>query len=567
VCLVGCGDLVPDGGSDARPDTALAIDTIAETTIPEGVTCETDVDCAPYAGCCVDPRCRDGVCLPNYVPACCTLEGPCAAMSLFHAGTCEETCVAGGCRETWSPPPGSCAEVLSALSLDAAGLATATIMDNDLDDRVTWVPDASRPFAGRPSLRAGDVACPTYYDGPLGADCRPLDPSVDAGAVRLALIGQRVLLPADRPAVAEVWVWLDLGPGHVDGLVVEVQPESMASVVAWDSRVVRPPVGTWVPLLVDLAPYAGRGVRVALIFDTLDGRDNDHPGVHVGAITIRTLCEGDRACPSPTPCALGREVPMLPLDDRACVVAPPDPGPTCTPCVTEATCPIFDTCDVATCEGGACRVRHEVDAACCTPDARWPGDGSFESALEPEWQADPGWAVSQIRSLEGEGALHFGTPDGAALAPAGERAAGTIWSPAFELPRDAPVLSFGLFLATEWDGAPSRANPAGLVLRWGVVRAHPAFPAPADPAAAVVWRSTSIGGTTEGRWTRVRVGLDGWAGRRVRLGLSFDTGDEHDNDHEGVYVDDARVFRACPGCGDERVAPGCDPGAPDSTSP
>lgn len=558
--VTACGDLVPDTAADVATEVVGHADVAAEVTIPEGVSCESDADCAAYAACCVDPRCRDGVCLPFYVPACCTSEGPCASTSPFHAGTCEETCVANGCEETWSPPPGSCAEVLHALTFDAEGLAEATLQDADPSDRVTWVPSAERPFAGRPSLRAGDLVCATYYDGPLGGDCRPVDPTADAGPVRLALLGPKVTLPLDRPAVAELWVWIDVGPGHVDGLVVEVQPDGLGAVTVWDSRLARPPTGTWVPLLVDLAPYAGRPTRVALVFDTLDGRDNDHPGVHLGALAIRTLCADDRTCPEASACALGREVPILPLSDRACVVAPPDPGPACVPCLTEATCPVADSCDVATCEAGVCRVSHELDAACCTPDVTWPGDGSFEGPLEPGWEAEPGWTASQIRSLVGEGALHFGLPDGSGLGAPGERARGVIWSPAFDMPRDAPVLSFGLYLSTEWDASPSTSNPAGVDRLEVVVRPDVGPTAPHDQAAATVWRATAIGGTTGGRWARIRVSLDDWAGRRVRLGFVFDSGDEHDNDGEGVFIDDARVFRACPGCGPERVAPDCDPG-------
>ncbi|MCC6528071.1 MAG: hypothetical protein IT373_35820 [Polyangiaceae bacterium] len=556
IALAGCGDLIPARPSETGVhDAATSPLDALDADIPEGVACERDEDCAPYAGCCLDPLCRDGVCLPFYVPACCTGPGPCATASTFHSGTCGEACVANGCEEAWSPPPGSCAEVLSAATFDAAGLPALSLSDPDPNDRIAWAPSATRTFAGQPALHAGDVVCPTYYAGPLGGDCRPIDPSADAGPVRLALSGPWVALPADRPAVAEVWLWLDVGAGHVDGVALDVTPESFGPVLAWDSRVRDAPRATWFPVLLDLSLWAGQRVRIGATFDTLDGRDNDHEGAYLGALAIRTLCADDRACPAAAACAVGRQVALTPLADTACVLAPADPGPACVPCQDAAACPLDDACDVATCTLGVCHLERVLDAACCTPDVTWPGDGSFEAALEPGWEAEPGWAVSVVRSLVGEGALHFGLTDGSAIAPPGERASGAIWSPAFDMPRDAPVLSFALFLATEWDAAPSRTNPAGLDRLEVLVR-----PDAPGAAAATVWSSTAIGGTTGGQWLRVRVALDGWAGRRARVGLRFDTGDEHDNAHEGVFIDDARIFRACPGCGPEQVDDGCDPG-------
>jgi len=559
LAVAGCGDLVPEVDEAGGVDATSAGDVAAEADIPAGVVCESDEDCAPYAACCVEPLCRDGVCVPFYVAACCTQPGPCASTTPFHAGTCAVTCEPLGCVASWSPPAGSCAAVLSSVGFDEASLAELTFDDPDPRDRVTWAPSAARPFAGRPSLHAGDVVCPTYYDGPLGDDCRPAVSGVDAGPVRLEVQSPWVTLPTDQPAFAEVWLAIDVGPGHVDGVVIEVNAEGFAPAPMWDSRQARPIAGEWTPVAIDLAPFAGRRVRVGVVFDTLDGRDNDHPGVYLGALAVRTACEAERACPAPGPCSLGREVTLAPLADTVCVLAPPDPGPACIPCQVAATCPLADTCDVARCEGGACQVSHELDATCCTPDPRWPGDGSFEAGLEPGWEADPGWAVSPIQSLAGEQALHFGLPDGSGLSEPGARAAGMVLSAPLELPLDAPVWSFGLWLSTEWDAGPSRSNPAGVDLLEALV-----VPAGLDGQGVpplVVWSSsTELGGTTSGRWARVRVAVPAFAGQRVRLGFRFDTGDEHDNDHGGAFIDDARVFRACPGCGDELVAPACDPG-------
>lgn len=557
--LAGCSldDLIP------RPPDVAASDATAgdgEADVPDHVACEKDDDCAAFAGCCLDPRCQDGACVPFYVPQCCTQPGPCATTAPFHSGTCEATCEADGCVETLSLPAGSCAETLWSLALTPeAVLDTA---DSDPDDRVTWALTSARPFGGAPSLHAGDVVCPTYYDGPLGADCRPLDPAgaANAGAIALRLQTESFAVPADRPTLVQLWLWIDVGPGHVDGLTVSTTHDNGGRREAWDSRAASAadlPRGAWTPVLVDLTPDAGQSIGLALDFETLDGRDNDHPGVYIGSIDVRTLCADDLTCPAAAPCAAPREVRIAPFEVRACVVAPVDPGPSCAPCATDASCLVTDACDVARCEAGACTVSHELTAACCTPDASWPGDPSFEDALGPGWDADPGWAISGVESEVGPSSLHFGLPDGSAIAPPGESAEGAVVTPPIELPRDAPVWSFALALSTEWDGAPSSDNVASVDLLtlevWPV--------AAATVAPAIIWDSRAIGGTTDGAWRRIRVALDAFAGQTVRLAWRFRTGDEHANDGSGVWVDDARVFRACPGCGSEALDEGCDPGS------
>ncbi len=121
-----------------------------------------------------------------------------------------------------------------------------------------------------------------------------------------------------------------------------------------------------------------------------------------------------------------------------------------------------------------------------------------------------------------------------------------MWAPAIVVPQEAPRWVFWLWLATEWDLAPGGDNPAGLDRLEAHVRVD-AVPGPAQVAARV-WDSDAIGGTTGGAWARVEVPLDAWAGRPVRLGWRFTTGDAENNAFEGAFIDDASVFRSCPAC-------------------
>ena len=145
------------------------------------------------------------------------------------------------------------------------------------------------------------------------------------------------------------------------------------------------------------------------------------------------------------------------------------------------------------------------------------------------------------------------------IAPPGEAAAGLALSPVVRVPEDLARWRFTLFLATEWDAVPpdgSFDNPSGLDLLEAVV-------VPAGAAAVaplVVWDSRAIACTTRGAWQDITIDLERFAGADVRLGWRFRTGDADANDAEGVYVDRAVVFRACPGCLDREVegGPRCD---------
>ena len=128
-----------------------------------------------------------------------------------------------------------------------------------------------------------------------------------------------------------------------------------------------------------------------------------------------------------------------------------------------------------------------------------------------------------------------------------------MWSPPFTVPDDEPVLRFALWLATEWDAAPSASNPLGLdrlSLRVGL-------PGASTPPAEI-WGSELLGGTTQGAWVAVEVSLALFAGLEVTLGVHFSTADEAVNYSEGAYLDSVSVVRRCPACDPDD--PGCDEG-------
>ncbi len=567
ILLASCSDLIPKGATDLDvrvPDTTIVDAEDGSAELPDIGTqqCESDEDCADLAGCCLDVVCQDGVCMPAYISRCCVVEGPCAVSTTLRTGTCLATCVARGCVESLQLGSTRCDETLWELALTPAGVGVLALNDQ-VDDRVTWHLSPLRPFAGGPSLRAGDFLCPTYHTGVLDpVTCAPLD-DTDASVVSIGFRTPTLALPTDAPALVELWLYADLPAADglstpLDGLEMAVLAPNRAPLTLWSTRNTPIPLGTWTPILVDLSLWGGQTIELHFTFDTLDGRDNDYEGVAIGRMRVRTACETDRTATDRGPCEVARATDVWGLRDTLVVFGPPDPGHACAECATAATCARVDTCDVAECAAGYCQLERVITSECCTPDARWPDDGSFEGPLAateevtPEtWTVGNGWAISGLRSLSGESSLHFGLSDGSGLAPPGESAAGEILSPLILVPEDGPRWRFSLWLATEWDLAPSSDNPAGVDLLEALVAAD----APVALAPAIVWDAREIGGTTLGTWIDVTIDLTPWRGRSVRLGWRFNTGDADANEAEGVYIDQAVVFRACPGCEAGDVAP------------
>ncbi len=550
------GGAGPDGAGDAAGDGV-------------GLSCLTDEDCAALDDCCYEGWCLNRTCQVRYKEACCTYVGACATQSSLQQATCLETCVAGGCHARLKLPDQGCGRTIWAWAGQASEIPFE-VLDGAPEDTVTWHPSTRHALVlpgargETVSLYAGDMRCPTYHTGPLDAACAPV-PGASGAPVSLALATPSIELPWGVPAVAEVWLWASLealpgdGTPAYDGVELRLRREDGVAFPLWSSRDSPLPPGRWAPVLVDLTPYAGEIASLVVRFDTRDGIDNDHEGVYLGSLVVRAPCASERACPSPTPCAGGRLVPIAGLDDRLCVPAPADPEVACVACTSRDDCPLSppgapaDPCDEARCLTGRCVWDHVLTAGCCTPQDAWPGPPSFEAPLDG-WTLSPspgpgtasGWSRSDLQAYDGQWSLRFGalTPDGVPeeglLAPPDEAGSGEAWAPPTVVPREAPALVFWVSLSTEWDAAPGGANPLGIdLLRVAVRRVGADFP------PAVVWDSMALGGTTQGAWARVEAPLDAFAGLPIQVGFLFDTGDSAANEG-AVFLDDPALVRRCP---------------------
>lgn len=549
--LAACSDVLPS--PELVEIDVVEVDT-AEVDVPDigEVECKIDEDCQRFAQCCLDVACLQGRCMPRYVPDCCTVEGPCAVDVPHHAGTCEATCVAGGCGHKLSLGETGCGEVLWEL-----GDEVPTRID-DQPDRIVWHRSGLRPFDGRETLRAGDILCPTYHGGALDEDCQPIG---EGGAVRTAFDTPTLVLPTTAPTLVELVVYADLGRAEglgIDRLDVLALPDGLAASVVWTSSPA-PGAGeplprrAWTPVLIDLSRYAGRSVRLRFALDTGDGRDNHHEGVAIGRLRVFTPCEADRAATGDGVCLVATPTRVHPTLDSLPVETPPL-GPlvaherACEACVSAALCTRGDPCDVAACEAGRCEVTRETTFACCTPEPRFAGDGSFE--VMDGWELDGPWEARALDATAGSMSLHFGLEDGSGLAGEGEAARGTALSPAVTVHEEDPRWRFALKLSTEWDAAPSAENPRGIDLLEALVVLADDPRVPPEPF--VVWDSRAVSGTTAGAWVVIEVPLDRFAGRRVRLGWRFDTVDAEVNAPGGVFIDEAGLIRACPACDPDR---------------
>ncbi len=534
----------------------MATEDIVDDAVEVGVSgCLTDADCAALAGCCLEAQCREGQCVPTYVPDCCVEPGPCAVDTPLHGGLCETPCEAFGCARRLALSEDECGQEIWSMGPDPLPQFTPV---ESVSGRVFWHPDPRRPFDGRPSLRVGDVLCPTYHDGPHDADCRPIG---ESRPVRAGLEGEWFTLP-QVAAVAELALWVDVDPSPttdraIDGLDLFVVEDTGASHQVWSSRplplyalavpVAPVPQRTWTPVIVDLSRWAGTTVRLRLVFDTLDGRENDREGVALGRLRVRTPCPSERSretLSALTACEQVTSVPVYPLADALLVSLPPaDTNHRgCSLCSAASQCELTGDCEMASCEAGYCRVMTQ--ASCCEMSPTWNAAPGFESPLEG-WETTGPWQVSDLRAESGTYTLHFGMPDGSGLAPGLESAEGEAKSPVMRVPDEAPVWSFSLWLSTEWDGAPSVTNPAGVDLLEALVWLDrwPALP------AMVVWSSSEVGGTTSVAWERIAVDLKPWRGLDVRLGWRFRTGDSEMNSPGAVFIDRPLLRESCPGCG------------------
>lgn len=569
-------------------------------TQKKALCCLTDSDCNPYAdGCCTTATCgKDNVCDVATKDECCKTDSDCEAVAGGESGVCAQACVQDGCTY---PFAGCTTDVVYVDQGFDAGAIPFAISDLNPTDEVGVKALAATSATPAFSAYFGDPACKSYYTGPMKG-CAPADPFAgESYAVDLALTTKPVTLAADVPSWVGFWVHMaaepqakvDLGEGDVlldtDFLVVEVISGGKVETV-WRSTdpdafgSANTTGGKWRFQAANLAAWQGQSVTLRFRFVT-DGYDdwNNSPsgepwygayldGIRASTLCTTTTCAKDLDCGSDGDACTADTCTSFAIGaGGVCGRQVASPGEPCTACDAPSDCG-QDPCLAYACDGGKC--SSSLKGECCSPASTFPL-GAVEGVVELEgfeggdlkgWQiVDPHpedavtWQVHEVLPFQGAFTLYFGDPASETYAStSGKPAKGTAWTPYFPVSDDAltnPVVSFWLWLSTEYDGAIVPPGPDDVYDTLSVqVESLDAA------TTAEVWRSTAapLGGSTHGGWKQIGIPLDDFAGHTLRLGFTFDSVDQAGNDYGGVRIDDLTVTSICD---DECVSFGdCDDG-------
>ena len=328
--------------------------------------------------------------------------------------------------------------------------------------------------------------------------------------------------------------------------------------------------GKWQPVVVNLDKFQGKKVKVCFSFDAGDNSANNSGGVWLDNVTLDVAC-------SKTICATDNDqvcvdkcgkcgVPSCVQGDCQC-----NPIPGC--CEKDGDCDDSDTCTNDKCnikDGiGACGYTL-TSPTCCTDKkgdkAVFDEDFENNNKMPAGWKVtvpkgkndlgvdyakDKGWMIS-VKSKPGSGnySLYFGGKDGTLNSAKGTAPAGSVTGPEFSVPKNGTTLvSFDLFLSTEWDDFPFVKPPIAIDQMF--VHAIDVEEKDAAKQKIAIWDSYAVEGTTKGKWVPVVMSIpSSLAGKKVRLQFSFDCGSDNANKGEGAFVDNLMVETLCtkPAC-------------------
>jgi len=469
-------------------------------------------------------------------------------------------------------------------NFDMGSLAQFEVFyDNNEEDAVTWQLDAFESHSGAYSLYFGDPTCHTYYNGALGDDCLPLDPvEKDATGVEARIQSEYIELgSATDPCVYALTFWARFEgeptwPGYedqtFDQLKIFVKDGSFKDQV-FASAVATPNNTTdsdWKLFAADLTKYWGKKVRLVFEFDTVDGSKNFYFGAMLDDIVVRSV-------PGASQCGAGLNCPSdgKVCTTDACTVFSNGPGnsglcayfkdPSCEDCVggLDTDCNAGSTCEVGDCVAKVC--EYALDVPCCKnvlegTVQKWDFDGGAGTwTVVGATSEDVTWHAAPGKGVDATGAMYFGDPTHACvtnpgqLCPSydnGEPVHASLESDTFIL-QDSPaysLLTFDLWLSTEWDGTP--ANEYDNFLNLDRLSVY----VKTGPVLNEVWTSDLIAGSTyvlddEGNlgheFQRIGVDISQYKGKAVSLVFTFDSGEYLENDFEGAYVDNVSLVLAC----------------------
>lgn len=566
--LLSCGgseetkqDIVPEVGIDVLAEGVEEETTQPEETSPQDVDFiqdlqpEADLTDVPFK-CQNDSDCKDSGTLAQCEKMVCVVE----------TGECVKAWDEQCCLDNQSKP--WLAEGFE------NGLPAGWSVNVPLSNKgVTWSVDTKRRAAGTKSLYFGDPACHTYYNGALDTKCKPIEPPPpQAGPtwVKGAVTTSTITIPKSKGTpMATFYVWIEAQPmipmidpqPDVFKVFAVINPGTNEEVQELFTSVSLLPHpkntdGNFVFVAANLKDFEGKTIALRFSFDSLGADDNYYEGVYVDEVRIFAACN-PVACDPGSQCASDGVV----CTSDKCVtfsnkptkgycaypIIPECEEPMCTEENYLTKCPPpTDSCmELAGCVNFKC--VYEPKPQCCTTEVALSAgfdDGSlggFSIWTLPK-DSNVKWQVSSFRSTSGGYSLYYGnlvskTYDN------GQGNYGEATSPAVEILASKypfAFLTFNLFLSTEFDDTDPENyyNPVGVDLFQVLVVQNLGK---ANEVATTVWSSHNVKGTTNKEFIPVGIDLSEYSGKKIWIRFSFNSGDEKQNQYEGVYIDDVKL--------------------------
>jgi hypothetical protein len=554
--------------------------------------CKTDADCADQAdGCCSEASCgADGFCDLTVKEFCCATSDDCDDGNPITTDQCVDACAQDGCLNLAGPC--DLQAVFVSKDFDDGTLQLMSIYDDDPGDNVSVSAVKSTSVSPGWSLYFGDPECHTYYDGPM-SDCSPSKKTADESqSVKLTVTTSQFTMDPDAGAFLGFWVNMSAEPELFIPSIGYWSPDYLRVVVddgsqkytIWKSTDedalggANTSNGEWVYQAADMSPFTNKAVEVSFEFiadDTgnynINAGINDQElswvGAYVDSIKIMAICqEGTCSVDSPTcpddfdGCSSQSCTLFTQGSGGVCGYQSSTPGEDCQGCTQVGDCG-NDACFNYACEAGVCSATKEP--SCCAPSTSFPvvtvepnvAYEGFESAdslvgweVEDPYVDNVSWQVSGVYPYQGASSLYFGNGIDFTADPPNPSEA-SIWTPWFEVDSDpyrTPVLSFWLYMDTEYTGAVGEIDCGfgyDQLNIWVTTK---------DGQMIDVWDScNATGNSTVYLYQQFGVDLSAYGGEEVRLGFTFNSGEGVPgmpgigNGGEGIFLDDLSVTSIC----------------------
>ena len=565
---------VPGGA----PWYGVYLDDIVVSSVCAPLTCAGDGDtCTDDLDACTSDACTGfaigggGVCgyqtaTPGSDCKGCVLPTDCGSDTACfdytcNAGICASTQKSHCCQPSSTFPTVTLPGEVALEGFEDGDLEGWTVTD-DLDDNVGWQVTTILTYNGDHSLYFGDSTTQTYVAEPTNpARATAWTPLFEVPATE------------GTKGVASFWLWMST---EYDGVFESPIPPPTANLTydqlrvwlkgaspsatpteVWSSAAVGNNTGgDWRQIGVDLSNWAGQDVRLGFDFDSGEAPGqsvaNNFGGVRIDDLTVTSTCASE--CLSFTECIDEDFCTAEHCELGECVSIKPDPD--C--CFVDEDCDDDNTCSVDECTNTGCLHYYddssEAKLACCdTNGASWldSWEAGFEDGDLTAWTTAEEtlpimWHVTDTTGSDGSSAsANFADPATGTFDNGGDAAFGLLISPPIDVPpltKGTPYAQFDILLSTEWDvGDPNQFYPQFVVDDLTVSVAIEGYLA----GAVEMWDSNYLLNTTQGTWLRTRLDLSDYRDLTVELVFEFDSGDHHNNEHSGPFIDNVGFATTC----------------------